>query len=150
MSFSPSVRLAARSSQETERSRRRPRNAASSSVGTQGARSRRRAIWAILWAVAGSSPSAVASASVDARLGRARVNQLLNEIHADAVVLDARLKLGQLRTRLVEVEDRSRTREVQQVSVFERPKEEAGFLRRFVGHCPIAHGAVEVKLEQWC
>ena len=53
-----------------------------------------------------------------------------------------------LGARLVEVEDQRRAREVQPVSVFERAQEEAGLLRRFVAHGPVAHGAVEVELEQ--
>src|SRR5690606_20411245 len=81
-------------------------------------------------------------------LGRRGLDELLDEVRADAVVLDAALQLRRLGAGLLEVEDDGGAGEGQLVAVLDGSKEEASLLGRGFGDDTVSLCTLEVELEQ--
>ena len=104
--------------------------------------------WARLPASRATAPG---RARADARrrvgAGRGGVDELTNQVDADAVVLDAAFALGRLGAGLREVEDERAACERELVAVVERVNEVARFLGGFAADGSVSLRAIQVELE---
>jgi hypothetical protein len=141
----PRDRAIARRAKEGGRVERRHRGRALATTANLGDTARARST-STAWSTAPRGAGAEARRRLGA--GRGSVDELTNQVDADAVVLDAALALGRLGTRLGEVEDESAARERELVAVVERVNKVARLVGGLAADGSVALGALQVELEE--